>query len=733
MRRTLTGLTPQRLRRWLILFFLALAIPTAVLTAQAYSQLKWEAFHQQRLSAEELAERIRTATVAQIAEEEARGFGDYGFLVVSGSPQGGFVQRSPLSALTPSTALPGVIGYFQVDADGAFSTPLLPSPGTDATTYGIDATELAQRQALASEIHAVLGRNRLVRPVADEAEVAQIAARPRVDRRARDERSGSSSPPPAMAAREEAVVGASADRDDAVAISQESLSIAPDASLAETATAGQAMFDRLNRLASPAQSAKRKADVNSLGRVEDLRLEQRFEAGQVEDKAAQSADAPAPAPRATRKELAATVGSARAPTASPLVAAEPTQAEARIHTFESEIDPFEFSRLESGHLVLFRKVWRDGRRYVQGLLIAQRPFIDGVIGGAFRATALSRMSDLAVAFQGEVLAAFGGSGGRGGYSSASELQGALLYQTRLNAPLGDLQLIFSVNRLPTGPGGTLLTWVALVLAVVLCGGFLALYRLGLGQLRLARQQQDFVSAVSHELKTPLTSIRMYGEMLREGWAPEERRQTYYEYIHDESERLSRLIDNVLQLARMTRNELRVELRPVAVGDLLDAVHARLASQVERAGFALRVECAAELAALRVEVDRDYVIQILINLIDNAIKFAARAERREIEVGCGLPHDQGLVLAVRDYGPGIADDQLKKIFRLFYRAEDELTRETVGTGIGLALVRQLAVAMHGSVDVVNAHPGAEFRVTLRLATDAGAADRQAGGQISAGGR
>ncbi len=82
-----------------------------------------------------------------------------------------------------------------------------------------------------------------------------------------------------------------------------------------------------------------------------------------------------------------------------------------------------------------------------------------------------------------------------------------------------------------------------------------MYRLGLQQLTLARQQRDFVSAVSHELKTPLTSIRMYGEMLSEGLAPEDRKPEYYRFIFDESERLSRLIDNVLQLARLERREL----------------------------------------------------------------------------------------------------------------------------------------------------------------------------------
>ena len=92
-----------------------------------------------------------------------------------------------------------------------------------------------------------------------------------------------------------------------------------------------------------------------------------------------------------------------------------------------------------------------------------------------------------------------------------------------------------------GRGAGVIIWVSAILALVLSVGVGLMYRLGARQIDLARQQQDFVSAVSHELKTPLTSIRMYGEMLREGWATEERKMTYYDYIFHESERLSRLI------------------------------------------------------------------------------------------------------------------------------------------------------------------------------------------------
>ena len=384
----------------------------------------------------------------------------------------------------------------------------------------------------------------------------------------------------------------------------------------------------------------------------------------------------------------------------------------RIHTFESEIDPLEFALLDSGHFVLFRKVWRDGKRYIQGLLLDQDAFLNKLIESSFQSTALSDMSKLIVAYQDNVFTAYGNSATRDYLSSANELQGEVLYQTQLPDPFSEMELIFSVTRLPAGPGAALIAWLALILAIVLFGGFFLMYRLGSKQIELADQQQDFVSAVSHELKTPLTSIRMYGEMLREGWAAEDKKQEYYEYIHDESERLSRLISNVLQLARLTRNDLQLELKQVPVTELLDSIHSRLASQVERAGFKLNLNSDNQADTAMVTVDTDSFIQIIINLVDNAIKFSARADQKTIDIECRVLRNARVQFSVRDYGPGVAQDQMKKIFKLFYRSGNELTRETVGTGIGLALVHQLVLAMGGTVDIVNREPGVEFQVYLQ---------------------
>ena len=132
-----------------------------------------------------------------------------------------------------------------------------------------------------------------------------------------------------------------------------------------------------------------------------------------------------------------------------------------------------------------------------------------------------------------------------------------------------------------------------------------------------------------------------------------------------------------------------------------------------AGFELEIGTVDDAA---VEVDADAFVQIMINLTDNACKFARKAERKTIVIEARRT-DGAVVVGVRDFGPGVAPDQLRKIFELFYRAEDEFTRETVGTGIGLALVSELARRMGGAVDVANRDPGAEFRIVLPVSGNA----------------
>ncbi len=750
------GFDKGRLKWLLAAFFLALAVPTGALIWQAYGQLKWEAFHQYRGLAEDLTGRVDAKLAEMIATADARSFADYTFLNVTGDTAFNFVERSPLSAYPVAADLPGVMGYFQVDANGTFSTPLLPPAGADAEQLGIGASEYESRLQLAQAIQTVLAENRLVKsrsvvglrrdllaPVEEEKagfeegakEQDAISGAGSSDRPLQSEYEAepATGPVALSATAREATVGGTLDESSADTDAAEDSAAQLEFADASTDTRySQQVFDdlRQRRVAAPASASNAAlpevADApgeaqpeneraNTIGKVADLKLDaelqkksesvervqeaQRLEAGR--------SSAPSRAKRREQIALPETVPPAdRQPIAN---VAGPT--DLRINTFESEVDPLEFSLLNSGHLVFFRNVWRDGERFIQGLLVDQDAFVAGAIEKSFYDSPLSAMSNLIVGYQDDVIRFFPGPAQSSYPGSAGEMRGALLYSSRLSAPLDSLELIFSINALPQGPGATVLGWVTLVLGLVFIGGFITLYRLGLSQINLARQQQDFVSAVSHELKTPLTSIRMYGEMLKEGWADEEKRQDYYDFIHDESERLTRMISNVLQLAKITRNEPSFDLKPTNVGELLSNIESKITSQVERAGFALNFDRDPKSDEVTIEVDEDCFTQIIINLVDNAIKFSKGAENKAIEISCKLIGDKQVQFAIRDYGPGIPKDQMKKIFRLFYRSESELTRETVGTGIGLAIVHQLTTAMSGVVDVVNADPGAEFRVSF----------------------
>jgi signal transduction histidine kinase len=699
----LPGLSRKKLRRWLLLFFLALAIPTAVLIQRAYSELKWESFHQYRLQAEELAARIDGHVVGLVNDEEARSFADYVFLNVAGDTEVNFVQRSPLSAFPVGAAIPGLVGYFQVDSQGVFSTPLLPRNADSAATYGISRDELRQRTLLADRMQKILSQNQLLR---DE-EAAPGKARRDGGARQREKQQSD----------DFAAAAAPVDKDVQERKLADGASRHSATAPAEQRLSAQTAFDQLQK---KAVSNKLKKQYGELGRVEDLKLDYRYQSasGDQVQELTVGRGTPKKSVRKERSILPEPVAPALNSQEREAGAVKPPAA--LIRTFESEIDSFEISLLDSGYFVLFRKVWRDGQRYIQGALIERQLLLEEIIHRAFQETALSHMSDLVVAYRGEVLQLFGGQLSRDYLSSAQELRGAVLHQVRLPTPLNDLELIFSIRSLPVGAGVVVISWAGAIMLIVLCGGFYLLYRLATKQFDLVQQQQDFVSAVSHELKTPLTSIRMYGELLREGWASEEKKKSYYEYIHDESERLSRLINNVLQLARMTRNELQVNLENVTVAEVMDVVHSKISSQIRQAGYELNLACERQAQQEVILLDRDYFTQVLINLVDNAIKFSAKAETRRIDIGCTLGRDGKLSFTVRDYGPGISREQMKKIFKLFYRPGNELTRETVGTGIGLALVQQLVLAMNGQVDVVNKSPGAEFRVQF-LTSPQGRAD------------
>jgi signal transduction histidine kinase len=255
--------------------------------------------------------------------------------------------------------------------------------------------------------------------------------------------------------------------------------------------------------------------------------------------------------------------------------------------------------------------------------------------------------------------------------------------------------------------------VALMLLVTLSTGMLLLLRSVKRDLDQAARTENFVAAVTHELRTPVSAIRLYGEMLRDGWAPsEEKRLEYYGRIVHEANRLETMVERVLEKSHVTS----VESKPQP-GDLNEFIEETFLVQT-RAPADLRLELSPELPP--VLMNPEAIRSIVLNLVENARKYAPppagcptqdRILLRTFLEG-GRP-----ILEVLDRGPGIPAEEKALVFEAFYRRGDEATRKSKGTGLGLHLVKIQAQAVGGNVELRD-RPGGGciFRVKLQAATE-----------------
>ena len=241
-------------------------------------------------------------------------------------------------------------------------------------------------------------------------------------------------------------------------------------------------------------------------------------------------------------------------------------------------------------------------------------------------------------------------------------------------------------------------------------GLLAIYQSARVVMDLSERRSGFVSSVTHELKTPLTNIRLYIEMLEQGIAASdpEREMEYYRILESESARLSRLINNVLEFSKLERQQRRIDLREGDIEEVLAEVRDAMGEWLRQEGFTLTIENGLDRAFL---YDREVMVQVLMNLIENGVKFGKDAEQREIRVRVAGEGDRVLI-RVSDMGPGVPRHALKRIFDDFYRVDNLLTRTTKGTGIGLALVKRFVEAMGGAVSAAN-NDGPGCTITLSL--------------------
>jgi signal transduction histidine kinase len=252
--------------------------------------------------------------------------------------------------------------------------------------------------------------------------------------------------------------------------------------------------------------------------------------------------------------------------------------------------------------------------------------------------------------------------------------------------------------------------IALLVLAIGVGSWLIVRSLN-SELKLARQKTDFVSNVSHELKTPLTSIRMFSELLAEGRVADPAKQrTYLDIITAEAARLTRLINNVLDFSRLERGEKKYDFRPCDLVEVVRTAAQTFRPHLEAGGF--KFDCALPDAAVSVRGDADALSQIIVNLLSNAEKYSN--DHKEITLQLNrrespLPHAEVTVL---DRGLGVPRGSGEKIFEKFYRAHDSLGSGIQGSGLGLTIARQIARA-HGGDVVYEPREGGGSSFILRL--------------------
>jgi signal transduction histidine kinase len=248
------------------------------------------------------------------------------------------------------------------------------------------------------------------------------------------------------------------------------------------------------------------------------------------------------------------------------------------------------------------------------------------------------------------------------------------------------------------------------LSVLMLGGILLSYRNISREMNLARLKSDFVANVSHELRTPLALIRLYAETLELGRiTSKEKYQEYFRIIREESERLSALINNILDFSRIEAGRKEYEFKETDLSELVRSTLDTYRFQIEQNGFAFEENISKDIPP--VNVDREAIARSLLNLVNNALKYS----KDKKFIGVNLYRANGSVkLEVQDHGIGIPQAEQEKIFEKFYRCGDPLVHNVKGSGLGLSLVRHIARAHGGDVKVESApEMGSKFTIALPL--------------------
>ncbi len=373
------------------------------------------------------------------------------------------------------------------------------------------------------------------------------------------------------------------------------------------------------------------------------------------------------------------------------------------NSFQVEVTPLQSVFIDDNHIFIFRAIMVDNQIYRQGFVLEITAFLQYLAETFFATQPMAQYTNLHFKVTDQV------------YEAQTIVAGiqtrnpSFILNRTFPSPFRFLSATLSCDEIPSSAGRSTLNIMVFVLATIMLMGLLAIYLSARAIIDISERRSQFVSSVTHELKTPLTNLRMYIEMLEQGIArDQEREQEYFRILDSEGARLSRLISNVLELSKLEQKQRHVNLQSGTFEDVIQEVQAVTHVKLQQEGFILKVE-QGQIQPFK--YDREMMIQVLINLIENSVKFGKTADRRLITIRM-FQKDTRVILEVSDTGPGIPRHALKKVFDDFYRVDNSLTRTTRGTGIGLALVKRFVGLMGGTVHAANNEgPGCTITISL----------------------
>ena len=644
----------KRLKLLIVIFSLALCIPLAYFVVRTYRGLEQEEVATLRFFADTLFDKMEGALAEIVKNEEGRAIDEFNYEISpSGLPEAdaGKPQPSPLSRPPRENY---VLGYFQNNPDGSFQTPLMAGAGKAAPDH-VDRIEALKGANETFNRKRVTGTDRILPRPADivtkEEKKQKIGFADKYIDSSRTRRSRS-------------YLGQTEKRLEKITISQ------------AANIAGQEKVPPMSASSAVAESEYDREDRYA-----------------VKDQATGSVWDP-------KKRISGKMNLEEAGESAPSAAAVDAD---ETGSYQVEVAPLQAVFLNDAQIFIFRRIMINRQIYRQGFVLKINAFLEHLTKTYFHTQPMARFSGLrlSVLDQGREADAVEA----GPYSKKSDF----ILNRGFPSPFNFLKATLTCSQIPRSAGRRTLNIMLMVLAVIVLIGLFAIYQSARAIEDLSERRSQFVSSVTHELKTPLTNIRMYIEMLEQGIAKSpEREQDYFRILDSEGGRLSRLINNVLEMSKLERKQRQLNLQTGSLAGVVAEVEAVMAEKLKQDGFSLIVQL-DDIPPFK--YDREVMIQVLINLIENSMKFGQSASEREIHIRTRLEGSHVKIM-VSDTGPGIPRQALKKIFNDFYRVENSLTRTTGGTGIGLALVKKFVQLMGGTVTAAN-NSGAGCTITISL--------------------